>query len=424
MDLNRQTAFEVLVDVEKNLSYSNLALNNFIKKNKPDDMPFVRELVYGVLRNKYFLDYSIRPFVPKGFNSLKPREISLLRLGAYQLLLMNSVPEYAAVSETVELAKRFLKGRERFVNGVLRSLIRDRERIKYPDAEKDIVKHFSIMYSCEEWIAELWIKAYGIKKTREILEACAIRPELSVRVNITKTTRDELLERLKKNGFEAEKSDNSERAIIVKGTGLIDNKSYREGLFSVQDEASIMSSDILGAEPGDFVIDCCAAPGGKTFAACEKMNNTGRIVSMDIYDKKIEAMAKEAHRLGLSIVETVVHDATKVKNEFIGKVDKVICDVPCSGLGVLRKKPEIRYKSNEDMEELIRRQRKILSSASQYIKKGGILLYSTCTVNPDENEKQIRQFLDSNPEFEILDEKQFLPTMGIDGFYVAKLLKK
>ena len=421
MDINRKTAFDVLIDVEKNGAYSNLSLNNFIKKNSPDSQAFVRELVYGVLKTKLRLDYMLKPFVAKGFGKLNIKDLTLLRMGAYQMMFMDSVPEYAAVSETVEITKKLVSGREKFINGVLRSLARDRLDIVFPDSENDPVKYLSVYYSVNPWIAEKFVSSYGFSGARDILKAMGETPELVIRVNILKTTRAELKEKLSDEGFEVKESDKSERALIVSGQDVLRSKLYKEGLFTVQDLSSIIAIDMLSPEKGEYIVDTCAAPGGKTFAMAELMGNSGEIHAMDIYEHKLELMKKGAERTGVTIVNTKVHDAAKLVNEFQGKADKVLCDVPCSGLGVIQRKPEIRYKSDSDMEELINRQAKILRTAANYVKTGGTLMYSTCTVNPDENERQIARFLDKNTDFTKVDEKQLLPTDGTDGFYICKM---
>lgn len=422
MDINRKTAYEVLLDVEKNGAYSNITLNNLIEKNKPDNPPFVRELVYGVLKNKLLLDYDLKYFIPTGFSKLKAKDLCILRMGAYQLLFMGSVPEYAAVSESVDLAKTFIRGKERFVNGVLRSMASDRLKLKEPDPEADPYRYLSIMYSVEPWIAEILHNKYGFSKSKEILEKCQETPNLSIRVNNIKSNRDEVKNFLESyDKFEVEKSDIVDRTLYVKGPSVLNTKEFKDGLFTVQDEASTMAALALDAKPGDFVIDVCAAPGGKTTAIAECMNNEGKILALDYYENKLGLIEKACDRLGITIVETKANDAKKTIQDLVGKADRVLADVPCSGLGVIRRKPEIRYKDNSDLEELIDRQRKILIASAMYLKRGGTLVYSTCTINPDENERQIKNFLDKYQDFTKIEEHQYTPLDGTDGFYIAKI---
>lgn len=424
IDINRKTAFEVLVDIEKNSAYTNISLNNHITKNNPDDPAFVRELCYGVTKNKLLLDYVLRLYVKRGFNKLPVADKILLRIGAYQLLHMSSVPDYAAVSETVELAKQYAHGRERFINGVLRSIAREAFYIKYPKFDDDPLRYLSIMYSCNEWIVEVLVSAFGIKCAEEYLRASNLTPELCIRVNILKTNREKLVESLRAAGFDATESEHTERGILVRGTGLLNTTMFKKGLFSVQDEASIIVTDILDPQKGDFVIDCCAAPGGKTAAIAEKMNNEGEIFAFDIYENKLKLIDKLCQSHGITIVKTDVHDSTKRKNNLAGKADRVLCDVPCSGLGVIRRKPEIKYSKLNNPEMLYSKQQRILTSSASYVKCGGVLVYSTCTVNPKENEEQVGTFLERNKGFCLEKEIRLTPLIGTDGFYAAKIKRE
>lgn len=423
MDLNRKTAYEILLDVEKNEAYSNFATNYFVKKNAPDKEAFVRELVYGVLENKILLDYYLDELIPRGIRKVKKQELTLLRMGLYQLIYMDSVPEYAAVNETVNMARRFVRGQERFVNGVLRGYLKKRGEIKLPDAAKEPVKYLSVAYSVREWIVKLWLETYGMEKTEEILKAINLPPKLSIRVNLMKTEPRVLADELKKEGFDVEISDKTNRGLLVSGSRLLESEAYKNGLFSVQDIASIMASDILGANPEDSVADVCAAPGGKTIATAEKMQNKGSIIAMDIYEHKLRLIEEQASRCGIDIIRTKCHDSTKETAELVGKCDRVLADVPCSGLGVMGRKPEIKYRENPDLEELIARQGEILAKASRYVKPGGTLVYSTCTINKEENENQIERFLKNNQDFTVDKEMQLLPTEGTDGFFICRMIR-
>ena len=426
MDPNRKTAYYTLMDVESKKSYSNIALNHHIICGKPTSPSFVRELVYGVLENKMLLDYTIAHFVPSGIEKLKNSDLTVLRMGVYQLGYMNSVPEYAAVNESVLLAKRFCRGREGFINGVLRSYIRDKFAAKLPDRAEDEVRFLSIKYSCNPWIVEMWIDQYGSDEAEELLKASQGNPGLVVRVNSLKTGREDLGRRLVEKGFEVKNSTISDGALkVTKGSGLLSTNFYKEGLFSVQDESSIKTVEIFDPQPGDVVVDVCAAPGGKTLACAERMSNRGRIVGTDIYLRKLALVNKEAERLGISIVKTWPWDATKVDSDLVGRADRVLVDAPCSGLGVIRRKPEIKYKKQlSEFDSLPRKQLEILSVAAKYVKSGGVLQYSTCTINRQENQKVVKEFLKKNKEFSIVMEKQFLPHVdGTDGFYVCKMEK-
>ena len=250
------------------------------------------------------------------------------------------------------------------------------------------------------------------------------RPQLSIRVNLLKTDRTSLADVLKEKGFEVSEGKFSERILHVRGTGLLSLREYEMGLFSIQDEASALAADMLGAAPGDRVIDVCAAPGGKTCAIGEMMANEGRIEAFDIYEHKLPLIRQQADRLGIEIITAGTMDSAEGSESLYETADKLLADVPCSGLGVIRRKPEIKYKEIQDFTELEVLQGRILEKSSQYLKIGGTLVYSTCTIRDRENGGQIRRFLEKHREFELIEERQLLPTEDIDGFYICKMLKK
>lgn len=423
MDVNRKTAYDVLLDIEKNGAYSNFALNHFIGRNRPENEAFVRELVYGVLETKMLLDYYLDALIPSGTKKLKKQDLTLLRMGVYQLRSMDSVPQYAAVNETVNMAKRLAKGRERFINGVLRGYIKKSEEIPLPNREAQLTEYLSIAYSIQLQIVKLWLAEYGEQQTEAILAAVNRPPKMTVRVNQMKISRAELAERLRQEGFDAEESEKTPRGLIVGGSRILESKAYKEGLFSVQDLASIMVSDILDAKPGQTVIDVCAAPGGKTLATAEMMENRGKIIAMDVYEHKLTLIEKQAERCGIGIIETKCHDSTEAVQELKETADCVLADVPCSGLGVIGRKPEIKYKEDLDLQELTLRQAKILDAAASYVKPGGTLAYSTCTINKDENERQIERFSENHKDFKTEKALQLLPTEGTDGFFICKMTR-
>lgn len=426
MDSNRKTAYYTLMDVETKKSYSNIALNHHIICGKPSSPSFVRGLVYGVLENKMLLDYIIDQLVPSGTSSVKNSDLTILRMGIYQLGYMNSVPEYAAVNESVLLAKRFAKGREAFINAVLRSYIKQKNSIELPDRSEDEIRYLSIKYSYEPWIIEMWLEQYKIDFVEELLKSGNATPPLTIRLNWLKIMKQDLVRRLENMGFTVNQGKLCENALRVpKGTGLLDNKLYNQGLFSVQDEASMLVSEILDPQQGDVIMDLCAAPGGKTFAIAERMNNKGRIIASDIYKRKLGIIDSEAKRLGVTIVETRIWDATKIDSSMAEKADRVLVDAPCSGLGVIRRKPEIKYKKRStEMDSLPRKQLEMLKAAATYVKPGGVLCYSTCTINPHENQRVIDEFLKKNKTFVREAAVQLLPNVNdTDGFFICKLRK-
>lgn len=422
MDSGRRTAFQILLEVEEEKAFSNLSSNKYIKQNNPENPAFVRELVYGVLANKLLLDYYLNLLIPSGIEKVKKREKTLLRMGLYQLKFMKNIPQYAAVNETVSLAKSLCRGREGFINGVLRGYIKKQGELQLPCDDTDEI--LSVKYSFSPWIIKMWKKQYGQGSTIKLMEASNSRPVLCIRVNLMKTTVEELSHLLSEKGMVVDKGRYSDIVLYVSGSNILDLEEYKKGLFSIQDETSVLACQYLEPRPGDLVIDTCASPGGKTSAIGEMMDNRGKIISCDIYPHKLELIKKQADRLGITIIETKLLDGIKGDKALSGKADKVLVDAPCSGLGVIRKKPEIKYKEQKDIQKLIKVQSDILNNASYYVKPNGVLLYSTCTINKDENDEQIEKFIKTHEDFEILYEKQFLPTDGLDGFFICKMMKK
>ncbi|MFQ8602681.1 MAG: 16S rRNA (cytosine(967)-C(5))-methyltransferase RsmB [Anaerovoracaceae bacterium] len=425
MDVNRKTSYLVLVDVETKKAYSNLAINHHIIVNKPNSQGFVRELVYGVLENKLTLDYYIDLLVKDGIESLRTPELTIMRMGIYQLGYMDSVPEYAAVNESVVLAKKYCKSKAGLINGVLREYLNKKIQLRLPDRGEDEIRYLSIKYSYAPWIIELWLEHYSVNFVEELLKAGNETPPMTVRLNWLRIMKDDLVKKLEDRGFETEDGVMCQNALNVKGSRLLESDMYKLGLFTPQDESSMLVAEKLNPKHGDLVMDVCAAPGGKTTAIAERMNNTGKIIASDIYRRKLDLIDKEAERLGITNIETRSWDATRVDSSMVQKADKVLVDAPCSGLGVVRRKPEIKYKEyTAEMELLPKKQLAILSASSKYVKPGGILLYSTCTVNPKENEKVIEAFLKKNLSFKKVERTLLLPSVnGTDGFFICVMKK-
>lgn len=427
MDKNRRVAYHTLMDVETKKSYSNITLNHNIKRIKPDSPALVRELVYGVLKNKIYLDYIIRPFLKEPIEKIKTSDLIILRLGVYQIKFLDSIPNYAAVNESVKMAKKYCRGRDKFINGVLRSFIRSGKEIELPDKTKNEIDYLSIKYSYESWIIGLWLEEFdSVNFVEKLLEAGNATPNFVVRVNSLKISRDDLKTRITSKGYEATEGILSKQALYLKGSDLLDSKLYANGMFSVQDESSMLVVDTLDPEPGELVMDVCAAPGGKSLAIAERMNDKGQVIARDIYRRKLSIIDKDAERLGINIIQTGTWDATRLDSLMIDKADRVLVDAPCSGLGVVRRKPEIKFKKQvADIEELPRKQMSILSISSEYVKPGGVLVYSTCTISRNENQRVINDFLRRNPNFKKEEERQLLPNVDkTDGFYICKMRKE
>ena len=426
MDINRKVSFLILKNVEEHKAYSNISTNSSIARNKPTNPAFVRELVYGVLRNKIYLDFIISGFVKTPIDKINTNDVTIIRMGLYQLLFMDSVPEYAAVNESVILAKQYSKGRDGFINGVLRQYLRDKDYVTLPDRAEDEVLYLSTKYSYLKWIVEMLIEDYGVERAESLLAAGNIRPVLSIRANELRTNREDLKTRLEDKGFTITDSERFDNMLFIKGYGLLDDSMYKSGLFSIQDEAAYMAVKALDPMPGEYVVDVCAAPGGKTMAIAEEMENLGEIKAIDYYKKKLILIEEAAKRLGITIVETWSWDATRSDPDLLEKADRVLVDVPCSGIGTVRKKPEIKYKEwDEEFESLPEKQLDILVSSSRYVKRGGILVYSTCTLLERENEEVVRKFLRFDKDFEKVEIIKLTPDEdGTDGFFICKMKRK
>lgn len=429
----RVCAFRALKAVSGAGAFSPRALDAEIKRSElsEQDASLASNIVYGTLERESLLDaYIDRELARKG--KLHPDIRIILRLSAYQLLFCEKIPAYSAINEGVELAKASDPHAGGFVNAVLRNIDRHRGESVLPDAGKDPVGYLSLRYSVERWIAEEWINEYGFSAAETLLAACEGRPPLTVRVNTLKTDAEALAAALAAEGASAEKHPFIPDMLCVSGTGSVDGlAAYREGLFHVQDAASAFCCGVLGAKSGERVYDVCAAPGGKSFTLAEMMKNEGELFSFDISEKKLRPIREGAERLGIDILTADVRDASEGA---LPEADRVLCDVPCSGLGVIRKKPEIRRKRAADVAALPAIQLAILGNSARCVRKGGTLVYSTCTLLRAENEAVVEAFLAQNRDFApqpfALPEgnEEWRVTLrpdvnGTDGFFVARMVK-
>lgn len=439
IDLDREAAYKALLAIERDGSYSNLELSKLLASDELSNKGFIREIVYGVTENKIYLDYILDKFIKKGAAKTKLQALIILRMGVYQILFMNSVPNYAAVNESVALARRFARGTDGFINGVLRNFIRNMDSASEIDV-KGQLEYLSIRYSCQLKLIEELVSMLGFEHAKMLLEHAGHRPPLSIRVNIAKISVKELADRLRAKGFEIEVSKLSERVLLVKGGALTEANEYKEGLFSIQSEESCAIADFADAKSTELVIDLCAAPGGKAAAMAEQMLKPsastepltetepgiagGKVVALELYEHRAALIEATARRLGLENIEVRCQNAVEQIEELVGKADLVLADVPCSGLGVIRRKPEMKYRDEFDFDELVEIQKGILETGSSYLKPGGRLIYSTCTINPRENELMVKDFLDRHEEFISEKEVKLSPfDNGYDGFYMNKLKK-
>lgn len=435
MDNDRITAYDALLAVEADKAYSNIALNNAIKKLHPKDEAFVRAVVYGVIENRLYLEYRLAQLLNTGFKKVDVRIKVILLMGAYQIEFMESVPSYAAINESVELTKKIKRGLHGFVNGVLRSYDRNLSRLELPDRDSLPMDYLSVKYSYNIDIVKMWVEMFGEERAEKLLAAGNTVPPLTIRTNTLKISTAELAAVLTDAGFEVAPADpviavgisqeTATRAaslmLKVKGSGLIDSELFKEGLFSVQDSASVAAVCTLQPAPGDVLLDLCAAPGGKSMCAAALMMNEGRIISCDVHEHKLRLMEQEAKRLGVEIAELRLNDATFSDGGFIGIADKVIADVPCSGLGTVRRRPEIKLHMNKKkIEALAKKQLKILENAADCVKEKGMLFYSTCTISKIENQAVSAMFLKKNKKFFKVAEVQLITKISSsDGFYFS-----
>ncbi len=415
----RKVAADALLRVEKDGAFSNIVLNDLVKRaelNKTD-AAFAAKLFYGVLERKITLDYYIRALSSQPLSKVSPLTLQVLRSGIYQILYMDKVPDSAAVNEAVKIIKKSKESRSfGYVNAVLRNFLRQKPQLP----PVDTVRGLSVNFSCSEELINLLIADYGFEETKNILSATLDDSALYIRVNTLKNTADELIELFAKEGVVAQKTK-LENALRLENAGSIEsNLLHKEGRFHVQDISSQICASSLEANPDEAFIDMCAAPGGKTFTVCEAMQNRGIVTSCELYPQRVELIKEGAQKLGLTAVNAVCADATVCNNDFLQKYERVLCDVPCSGSGVISRKPDIKYKSFADVAELSNIQFSILKNGFGYLKQGGKLVYSTCSILKAENEEIVNRFLSETTGAKLNFMKTYLPHIdGTDGFFIA-----
>ncbi len=421
----RQLAVLSLCRLEREGKYGNLEADAAIKKFglKGAEKALYTRLFYGVLERKITLDYIISRYSDKPVDEMTYEMKNILRSSVYQLLYLDRIPDYSAVNEGVELAKKYeRKSAGGFVNAVLRKVAAN----GMPEIKRgNDARYLSVRYSVSEQICGLLCGALGFDEAEKMLAADLSQKGVTLRVNTLKTTVDQLRELLEENGLKCGPVPQS--GFGIKINDHVDTEtlfSLTDGLAYIEDGASQAAVSLLDAKEGMTVADVCAAPGGKTVSAALQMKNEGVIYAFDVHKNKLKLIEKTAEKTGVTIIRTAEHDAREPRPELIGVCDRVICDVPCSGLGVLGKKPDMRYKELDGLDRLVRTQRAILEASSKYLKKGGVMVYSTCTVLPAENNENVSYFLENNKDYSLLYEKTFYPHRdGTDGFYTAKIVR-
>lgn len=453
----RELVLDMLLEMEKERVYSNILIRRVL--DKYDDLPakdkaFLKRVTEGTLERRIQMDYIIDAFSKTPVKKMKPLIRNLLRMSVYQLLFMDGIPDSAVCNEAVKLAaKRKFQSLKGFVNGVLRNIAREKDVILsvgggtgfYPDREKEPLSYLSVLYSMPEYLVAMWLEEYGVERTEEMLRAMlAVRPvTIRIRESLTEEEREVLLRDMKKAGIGVEQHPYLPYAYSLEHLeGVRNIPGFDEGAFAVQDVSSMLCVECAGIKEGSFVVDVCAAPGGKSAFGAEKTGENGRVLARDISEEKVDMIQENAERLRLENIKTEIFDAMEYDAGLDGKADVVLADVPCSGLGILGRKRDIKYHiTRETLGELPSLQRKILEKAQHYVKPGGILVYSTCTIRREENEENARWFLENFP-FEAEDISgsaaripqtdtaadgylQLLPGIhSTDGFFIAVFRRK
>ena len=421
----RELVLDMLLQITRDGEYSHIVIKNVLDKYQYLDKrerAFITRVVNGTLERMIEIDYIINLFSKVKVNKMKPLIRTILRSSVYQMKYMDSVPDSAICNEAVKLAgKRGFVNLKGFVNGVLRNISRNLDKINYPD-EKDKVSYLSVKYSLPEWLVKQWLNVYDEETVKTIGSAFLEEKPLTVRFNERKIKKEDLVGILKKEGVTVGEVPEIPCALYLSGYDHLSVlPSFCEGLYQVQDLSSMQVALWSEVKEGDQVLDVCAAPGGKSIHIAELLNGTGHVEARDLTEYKVDLLRDNIERSGLTNIEAVCQDATVYDPDKKKSADIVIADLPCSGLGVLGKKPDLRYKMNEKTEaDLVELQRKILSVVTDYVKPDGKLLYSTCTIHREENEGNVEWFLKEYPEFELVKDKQMIPGKDAgDGFYIA-----
>lgn len=428
-----------LAACERQGAWSDGYLKRMLREQQLDsrDAALATRLCFGVLQNRMLIDWYLTAFCNSPLHKLDLKVLCALRVAVYQLLFLDKIPPSAAVNEAVNLTKKHCKNPRAagMVNGILRAFLRQ-DKLTEPTG-RDEIETLSIQYSHPRWLIEEFVSALGSDSTKALLRADNDQPPITAQVNITKATIGQVIDSLAAEGVSAEPNSWLPDCLVLADTGNIERlQAFQNGLFYVQDCAARLAATAAGIKPGQRVLDCCAAPGGKSFAAAIDMENSGELISCDIHPHKIKLLEAGRDRLGLDVITPKLQSASEFVEEWANSFDTVITDVPCSGLGIIRKKPDIRYKEPDPLKELPKIQRSILENCSAYVKPGGMLIYATCTLLRRENEDVVLDFLGNHSEFtletlglEVCGGEQSMLTFwphihGTDGFFIAKLRKK
>jgi 16S rRNA (cytosine967-C5)-methyltransferase len=437
----RNIAVQILKQVLCSKAYSNIILSMYLNRENLNakDRGLVTEIVYGTLKYKYTIDNILAVFIKSNLEKMDADILNILRMSIYQLKYLDKIPEFAVVNEAVEISKKRSVKLSRLVNGVLRNYLRNKEHLPC-EYKNNIIDRLSFEYSFLPWMTKLIITQYGESAGKKILKNSNEIPKITVRVNNLKTEYGKVWNELVENGYDVERGTICKEAIIIKrGSNVEFNPLFKKGYITVQDESAMLVADIMDVEENMTLLDLCSAPGGKSCHMAELMKNTGKVYSYDLHEKKLELVRENADRLGIKNIICSRMNAEIYVEELRNTADRVLIDVPCSGLGIIRKKPEIKWNKDErSMNNLIKVQRNIMMNASKYVKPGGKLIYSSCTLNKRENGENVNWFIDKNPQFKLEkldlgDLKNIiyhregyitiLPDDNMDGFFIAKMMR-
>jgi len=443
---SRSLASHILTRIEEERAFAEPLLDSVLSGNvlsQQKDKNLCTQLVYGTLRMRDRIDWILRSLYKGNYESMERGLKNILRVALYQIIFTDRIPSYAAVDEAVRITKREYSGRDRLVNGILRNAIRKMGEIQYPPLDEGTERHISVYHSHPLWLVKKWIKELGAKETLELCRSNNEIPPATLRVNELKMARSDVIERFRAEGVEVKPTRVSPDGVTVSGlsTPVGEMNLFQKGVLQFQDEASQLVSHLLDPQPGDRVLDLCAGVGIKTTHMAALMKNRGTILAMDIQGKKMGSLKEISRRMGVSIIDCMVGDATEYLGErYHEKFDRVLVDAPCSGLGTVRRKPEIKWNAGErDIKTMSVLQKKILNRSAAYLTKGGVLVYSTCAIACEENEAVVRDFLQRNNEFRcmrpsgesvgrLIDGEGFFRTYphrdGMDGFFGALLVKE
>ena len=439
----RKLALNILQDVHRDGSYASLALDKRLKESGLSalDKRLAANIVYGTLENRIRIDYALDTLLTN--KDVEPLSRDILRLSAYQILFLDKVPDSAAVNEGVKLCKEAgMEPLSGFINGVLRNLIRQKDEIAWPSREENETLYLSIMHSVPQWLVERLMAAYGAEMTEAICSYRTQQHDTPIRPNRMQLTDEAFEQLLSSKVWKAEKAQVPHVWRIGGALDIGIDTDYRKGMFSIQGESSVLAAEAVGVKRGMQVLDACAAPGGKSALMAEIMDGTGRVHAWDLHAHRVALIQAVAKRLKLENLRPMVRDAAVNREELINTFDAVLLDAPCSGLGVMLEKPDVKYRQTpETVASLVETQKKLLDVCSQYVKKGGVLVYATCSILPEENSQQIAAFLQTHKEFEMSPLPDAIPEKfralyganglqlfahrdGLEGFYIARLVKK